>query len=170
MKTTAGVGLVALGVFIWLSISLTTPVVSLQNGYTGRALGTFKCGGSIFELIGLTDTGSLVDETEPGTLERQDAEGLVAQCRRTAFARVAVATVLGGGVVLLGSALLTSGQRARRRKDSEHQTPAKLMTPGWWVDPTGEHKFRWHDGLQWTAKVSDGESPSQYWTGPGESF
>lgn len=32
--------------------------------------------------------------------------------------------------------------------------------PGWYDDPEGAHRFRWFDGVQWTAHTSDGAAPA----------
>jgi hypothetical protein len=39
-----------------------------------------------------------------------------------------------------------------------HVTYASVTPPSWQADPHGQHRWRWWDGAQWTAHVSDGDS------------
>ncbi|MFV0524302.1 MAG: DUF2510 domain-containing protein [Acidimicrobiales bacterium] len=37
--------------------------------------------------------------------------------------------------------------------DTSNETTAALR-PGWYQDPNREHKYRYHDGREWTAHVT----------------
>jgi hypothetical protein len=43
-----------------------------------------------------------------------------------------------------------------RSSRSHGRSPAALAAPGWYPDPASRHPYRYWDGLNWTATVSDG--------------
>lgn len=42
-----------------------------------------------------------------------------------------------------------------RRSGRRQGPPAPAAPPGWLADPTQRHQYRYWDGRQWTASVSD---------------
>ena len=54
-------------------------------------------------------------------------------------------------LVIVVVAVVTSALRSGRRRG-----PASVVTPpGWLTDPMQRHQYRYWDGTQWTAAVSD---------------
>lgn len=131
-------------------------------GHSGRAIGTFR--------IEQPGTFVLRADGAPG-----DAEAGVAVGQGVALHldRALLRTTPGAVLFLLAGAVLAVVVAVRRHRARPRSLAPALQTAvssygaaaaagpvagGWFADPSGRHQFRYWDGEQWTAHVSDGGS------------